>query len=182
MKIMKFILAFVLLTTGIASSILLSEIISVSHWGFAISINFLFMIVFTLIFETLIPLNFSSKYFMPKKFEKNGRIYLFFGVKIYKNLLKLIGWEKIVRKDQTVKNKLESLVMFETWTKGPEVIHLLSAIFVIIFTIWIGFKFSISAIIWLVIGNIIFNIYPVMLQRYNRVKVSRLIKIIQNRV
>jgi hypothetical protein len=134
------------------------------------------MIVFTVIFEHLIPPVFLSKYFLSKPFEREGSIYLWIGVRYYKYLLRLIGWEKIIRKGQPMKNHLPSLINYRIWTQGSEAIHLFASIFVIAYTIWIGWRYSIGDIYWLIIFNIIVNVYPAILQRYNRPRVDRLIR------
>lgn len=154
--------------------------INAGHWGFAISVNFIFMIVFTIIFEKLIPPVFLNKYFLPRSFERNGAIYLWFGVKYYKLLLRLIGWEKIIRKDQIIKKHLNSLILYKIWTQRSEAIHLFASIYVFAFTIWIGWKYSIGDVYWLILLNIIVNVYPVMLQRYNRIRVIRLLRYQKN--
>jgi hypothetical protein len=134
------------------------------------------MLVFTLLFDTLFTPNYSSEYFTSKPFEQEGSIYRWFGVKFYISILKLIGWEKIIRKGQPIKNNLESLTKFEFWTKGSETVHLFSAIFVTAVTIWIAWRYSFSHIKWLVLSNVLLNVYPVLLQRYNRPRINRLIR------
>jgi len=176
MKLLKYIFSILLQFGAFLLCILLAEIMAVDHWGFAISVNFLFMIVFTVIFEHFLPPVSSNKYFISKPFEREGSIYLWLGVKYYKYLLKIIGWEKIIRKDQSVKNHLDSLTNYKIWTQGSEAIHLFASIYVIAFTIWTGWKYSIGDVYWLILFNIIVNVYPVMLQRYNRPRVIRLIQ------
>lgn len=175
-------LAVILVSGALFLSIWVAGIIPVGHWGFAIGVNFLFMAVYTIIFDTLFSPAYSAKYFIARPFERKGSIYQWFGVNYYKYLLRLIGWEKIIRKDQVIKRNMDSLLEFVTWTKGSEAIHLIAAISVIAFTIWIGWHYSISDIRWLIITNVLFNVYPVMLQRYNRPRIIRLINFQKTRI
>ena len=175
MKFVKYIIATFIFFGTVILSIWLAGTIPVDHFGFAISINFLFMVIYTIIFDKLFSQPFSSKYFMSQSFERKGTIYQWFGIRYYKYLLKIIGWEKIIRNDQPIKNNLTTLVNYESWTKGSELIHLFSAITVFGFIIWIALHYSINDILWLFAFNILVNVYPVMLQRYNRPRIIKLI-------
>lgn len=176
MKLIKYIISSLLQFGAFLLCIWLGDIMPVDHWGFAIGVNFLFVIVFTVIFEQLFSPASFNKCFLSKPFEREGSIYLWFGVRYYKFLLRFIGWEKIIRKDQSVKNHLESLTNYKIWTQGSEAIHLFAAIYVFAFTFRVGWRYSIGDVYWLIFFNIIVNVYPVMLQRYNRPRVIRLIK------
>jgi hypothetical protein len=148
----------------------------VDHWGFAISMNFLFMAFFSYICDAVFAPLFSSAYFEEKPFERNGAIYRYLGVMGFLQVLRLIGWERLLRRDVPVKKDLGALKTYEAVTKGSEAIHLASALSVIAVTIWIGWAYTLDHTKWLVLTNIAVNVYPVMLQRYNRPRVSRLIR------
>jgi hypothetical protein len=175
MRLLKIAISAILLVGAVIFCVWLAETVSYGHWGFSISVSFLFMLVFSLIFGTVFKPAYSSGYFTSKPFERGGTIYRWFGVKQYIFLLRLIGWERLLRKDQPIKNNLESLAKFEATTRGSETAHLLAALMVALITIWFGWKHSFRHIQWLVLSNIFFNVYPVLLQRYNRPRVSRLI-------
>ncbi len=182
MVVVKNLIAGFLIFGAFILCVWFAGLLPADHWGFAIAVNFLFMIIFTIIFDTLISPIFSEKYFRSKPFEKEGSIYRWFGIMYYKRALKLIGWEKIIRKDQRIKHNLDALTTFERWTQGSEAIHLFAAISVIAYTVWVGWSYSIREIRWFVIANIIVNVYPVMLQRYNRPRIYRLIRYQQVRI
>ena len=170
MKSLKYILTCSLIFGSFIISQWLAGIIPPTHWGYAISITFLFIITFTIIFDMLIsPLVINSCYRI------EGSIYHWLGVRYYGYMLRFLGWEKVVRKDQPLNHNLASLAKFEAWTKGSEAIHLFAAISVFVSAIWIGYRHSIRDIRWLFLSNILFNVYPVMLQRHNRARVTRLL-------
>jgi len=154
----------------------LAETIRVDHWGFAISVNFLFMACFTLIFGVLHTPAYASAYFEARSFERGGRFYRLFGVHHYRTLLRVIGWEKLTRGDRAVDFNLKSLEDFAYATKGSELIHTLTAMVVAVITVWIGWRHSPEHIRWLVPSNVLLNVYPVLLQRYNRPRVNRQIR------
>jgi hypothetical protein len=135
------------------------------------------MALFTLLFGTLFSPDYSSEYFTSKPFERDGSVYRWCGVTYYQLALRRIGWERIIRKGQPIKNDLESLKKFEGATRGSEAVHLFAAVFVAAVTIWSAWRYSTSRIHWLVLSNILLNVCPVMLQRYNRARVSRLIRL-----
>ena len=43
-------------------------------------------------------------------------------------------------------------------------------------TVYVGWRHSIRDTLWLVPSNILFNVYPVLLQRHNRPRVADLIR------
>lgn len=68
-----------------------------SSFTFCWVLNFLLMAWYTYL-ASKIPLKLNSSYYNQKKFEKNGVIYEYFGITLYKKLLVWTGWEKIKRK------------------------------------------------------------------------------------
>jgi hypothetical protein len=82
--------------------------------------------------------------------------------------------------NMAVKKDFENLKSREKNTRAGEFSHLLIAIIVLILTLIL--TSSIKEAKWLIITNIIFHIYPVFTQRYNRPRYLRAINIFENRV
>lgn len=177
MRILKLATASLVTLAALILCAWATSVIAVDHWGYAIAVNFLFMIVFNLVLDTLLKAKFTSGYFASRPFERDGIIYRWFGVKYFVLLLRLIGWERLLRKDQPIKNDLTELRGYETTTKSSEAAHVLAAICVVALTIWTVWKYSIGHIHWLVLFTVLLNVYPVILQRYNRPRVSHLIRL-----
>jgi hypothetical protein len=175
MRALRTALAILLVLGGLLFTAWLANSIPVDHWGFAVSVNFLFMALFTFVFDRLLNPDFTSGYFDSRPFEQDGSIYRWCGLRHYASLLRLIGWERIRRTDQPITSEIESLRGFERWTRGAESVHALSAIVVAAITISIRLIRSSSDIKWLVLSNVLFNVYPVMLQRYNRARIERIL-------
>jgi|SRR6218665_259411 len=122
-----------------------------------------------------------KRYFNPKKFElyKNKTIYDFLGIKWFKKYLITDGdlvrrWKK-VKSINVGNNKIHELYKAERETKKYEIIHL---IFLLIFILIITIKFkSITQLNWIIILliNLYANIYPIFLQRYNRIRIIRIL-------
>jgi hypothetical protein len=180
MSILKLAIALLILLGTLWFLTWLTETVRVDHWGFAIAVNFLFMAAFTLLVTLLKP-NYSSGYFPPKPFERDGSFYRWFGVQYYLLLLRWIGWEKVIGRDKSITDDVSSLSKLEAETRGSDAVHLLAAICVAAITIWIAWRYSVGHIHWLVLGNLLFNVYPVMLQRYVRGRVSRVIALKESR-
>jgi hypothetical protein len=177
MRILKLTTAFIITLAAMYLCIWATKIMSAGHWGYAIAVNFLFMIVFNLVLDFLLKSRYKSGYFASRPFEQDGTIYRWLGVKYFVFLLRLIGWERLLRKDQPITNDLDALRSYRTTTKSSEAAHVLAAICVAAITVWTAWTHSLGHIHWLILFNILLNLYPVMLQRYNRPRVSRLIRL-----
>jgi hypothetical protein len=115
-----------------------------------------------------------GKYYEPKAFESNGRLYEFLGVHLYKKwmingdymnrIIRLFSRDYVfVRRNQ----RLE----FETKTRSNEREHLtllfLSIPAVTYALYWDYYSFAIL----MCLSNIVINLYPIMVQRYLRLRV-----------
>lgn len=122
-----------------------------------------------------------NQYFRPKKFElyKNKTIYDLIGIRWFKKYLITDGnlvrqWRK-VKSINSGKNKFDEFYKAEKETKKYEIIHLT---FVLIFVLIVGLKFkNITLLNWIIILliNLYANIYPIFLQRYNRIRIIKVI-------
>lgn len=111
----------------------------------------------------LLPARKYDWYFEPKSFEKSGKLYEILGVKIFQKLL--FGLKEIYSLDAA-----GGILPFEKSTRVLEAIHIVEGSIVAVITAGcIAFKI-LPASLGISI-NIIANIYPIMLQRYNRARV-----------
>lgn len=99
------------------------------------------------------------------------------GVNIFRKLLVWLGWEKLNKKTLPVKNSPESLASLAYATMQSEFGHLVIFIIVMLFTGFVALKFGIANSLWLLVLNVLLNAYPIFVQRYNRPKFERLLKI-----
>jgi len=131
-------------------------------------------------------LNFKQlilRYFSPKTFEfyRDRTIYDLIGIKIYKKYLPTTG--DIVRQKRKITQikisntgKINELYKYERKTRNYEWRHVIGAIIFIGLTLMLYRKLTIFDWIFLPILNLYINIYPIFLQRYNRIRIIKVLK------
>lgn len=139
----------------------------------------LMMCVFT--FTETLKSPFTSTYFEEKDFEVRGRIYELLGIHFFRKLLVWVGWEKMNKKNNPVEKNFQALIHLEYRTKQSELGHIIILIIVLGFTVFVAVKFGIMKSIWLLVLNILLNLYPILLQRYNRPRLERAITLCKHR-
>ena len=167
---------FIVLTTtcGVALFILF-PFISMGSLSYSILLNFTLMIWMS-IAETLLIPALKSSYFNSLPIEAEGKIYKYIGVDFFRKLLVLSGWEKSRKKETPIRKSLILLEYYEYRTRASEFGHTIIAIIIALITVYVGITYSFKETIWLIFLNIFLNLYPIMLQRYNRPRVLRVIK------
>lgn len=168
-------LVFISIIT-IALVIALVYFIGVKGFTFAWGLNFLLMGCVLAFTETL-KSNHTSSYYQDKKWEKRGKIYESFGINIYRKLLVWTGWEKLNKKANPVGKKTEILRHLYLGTKKSELGHLIIFIIVLGFNIYVAITFGFVKSLWLLALNILLNVYPILLQRYNLPRIERALAI-----
>jgi glycosyl-4,4'-diaponeurosporenoate acyltransferase len=123
-------------------------------------------------------------YFKPKKFEffRDKIIYELIGIKTYKKYLPTTG--DIVRKRMKITqikisktDKINELYEYEKKTRNYEWRHIIGIIIFVLLTFMLNRKLTVFDWFFLPILNLYVNIYPIFLQRYNRI---RIIRVLQN--
>lgn len=154
--------------------------VKMDSFSFAWILNFLLM--FTMVFTTgALKSPLTSSYFEEKPWEQKGKIYEHLGINIFRKFLVLIGWEKVIRSAYPIKTKSEALKNLYYQTKKSELDHLIIFIIVLGFNIFVAFKFGFVKSLSLLILNLVFNLYPIFLQRYNRPRVKKALMLSQRR-
>ncbi|REG98147.1 glycosyl-4,4'-diaponeurosporenoate acyltransferase CrtO family protein [Flavobacterium aquicola] len=150
-------------------------------FSFAFSLNFLLMACVLTFTETLkSPL--ASPYFNEKPWEHKGSVYESLGIHLFRKFLVVTGWEKLNKKTKPVERNAKALINLYYRTKQDELGHLIIFIIVFGFNIFVAFKFGILKSSWLFILNILLNLYPIFLQRYNRPRIERAINVFSQRL
>ncbi|MCF2506075.1 hypothetical protein L0663_21955 [Dyadobacter sp. CY107] len=158
----------------------LIHFIGMQGFAFAWALNFLLMACALTFTETLkSPL--TSTYFNGKEWELKGKLYESFGVNFYRKLLVWVGWEKLNKKSNPIEKNTNALVHLHYRTKQSELGHLIILIIVLGFNIFVAFEFGVIQSLWLLILNVLLNLYPIFLQRYNRPRIERAITLSRRR-
>ena len=172
------LLAIIIAT--IVSVFALTYFMKMDRFTYAWALNFLLMLWVSAFVEVLkSPL--VSTYYNGKEWEQKGRIYELIGINYFRKFLVLIGWEKVIRKSNPIEKSTATLVNLHHQTKKSEFGHLIIWYIVLCFTVVVAFKFGVLKSIWLLGLNILLNLYPVLLQRYNRPRIQRAINLSQRR-
>ena len=148
---------------------------SISSLLYSITLSFLMMIWISIVVSLLRPA-LKSPYYNSRPFEKEGRVYKYLGVDFYRKLLVLSGWEKNRKKETPISRSLELLKYYEYRTRASEFGHAIIAIIIVFITIYVCIAYSFKETVWLIVLNIFINIYPIIVQRYNRPRVQRVIR------
>lgn len=168
----KYIIA--ILTIGLVYA--LARYIKMDGFAFAWALNFLLMLCVVAFTEALnSPL--TSPYYDEKEWEQNGKIYERLGINFFRKLLVLIGWEKVIRKAFPIEKNNQALVKLYHQTKKSELDHLIILFIVLGFNVFVAFKFGVIKSLSLLILNILLNLYPIFLQRYNRPRIRKAVNL-----
>lgn len=175
----RLILILIVILT-IASTYALVKYIRMDGFSFAWALNFLLMLGVVVFTETLkSPL--TSSYYNEKEWERGGKIYEALGINFFRKLLVGIGWERLNKKSNPVKNNSGALMHLRDQTKKSELGHLIILFIVLGFNIFVACQFGVLKSLWLLILNVLLNLYPIFLQRYNRPRIERAINLSKRR-
>jgi hypothetical protein len=122
-------------------------------------------------------------YFKPKIFEQNGRssIYKYIGINFFKKYLPTSGdliyryvGKRHLKFDSS--DRCQKLLRFEVQTRKWEFRHIIGMVFFLIIALIINKEYKL--IDYLVVGVLflLVNIYPILLQRHNRIRIISLLK------
>jgi len=150
---------------------------AIVEWGYAIIVNFSFLATSSVVLIYILGGSvFPDSYFAPQRFEREGKIYRRTGILLLVAFFRFTGYERLMRKSIPVRNDLEALRYYSEVTRGSEANHVLAGICTVVLTISMGPRYPLHGTEWLWITNVLVNVYPVMLQRYNRPRVERIIR------
>ncbi len=170
-----FILIFMSILT-IGSTYALIRYIKNDTFSFAWILNFMLMLFIPFFTQTLkSPLR--SGYFNERTWERGGKIYERSGINLFRKILVWIGWEKLLRKANPVEKNNEALAKLHYQTKMSELNHLIIFFIVLGFNVFVAFKYGVTKSLSLLLLNIILHVYPIFLQRYNRPRLERILKL-----
>jgi glycosyl-4,4'-diaponeurosporenoate acyltransferase len=129
------------------------------------------------------PSRLAALYFRPKAFElyKGQPIYEWLGIKTFKKYLPTTG--DIARKKRKIKqiklsgaDKIEELYRYERQTRTYEWRHWIGFVLFIGLTFLLDRKLTVYDWILLPLLNGYINVYPILLQRYNRIRILKVLE------
>jgi hypothetical protein len=118
------------------------------------------------------------RYFNLCRFELDGRLYEMLGVRLFKRFASAGDFfnSRRRRSDKEFRNvkNYSSAIDWEGRTRFNEAAHLGNLIFSLVMVVWLCFRARYTWIGPIIFLNLILNVYPIMLQRYNRARIQRI--------
>jgi hypothetical protein len=121
----------------------------------------------------VVPQQIPENYFLLNPFERSGRFYLKAGIRTFRRFLILSGIEKM-NWLVNFNGRRTNLQLLLQGTRQAESDHLISFMAICILMLYTTVQGWFVVTGWLVVVNLFANLYPVMLQRYNRGRILRL--------
>lgn len=173
---LKKILSLVVIT-GAAAALIVWTVISFSFRSpiAAFLVNWLVMSWIVLMGQVVDFPPFSPVYYEIKPFEQSGHLYERLGIRLFKKIVRrgpLTIFSPTLR--FSTEKTAEALEHLTHEMRKAETSH---AVIFLVILLPIGYAFIrgwFDAAAWLLLFNILLNGYPVMLQRYNRIKMREL--------
>lgn len=123
-----------------------------------------------------------NTYFKPKKFEsyRDKTIYEFVAVKAYKKYLPTTGdivrkWRNIIQIKLERSKRISELYRFERQTRIYELRHIIGTIAFVALVIIFDKRLTFFDMAFLTALNLYVNIYPIFLQRHNRIRIIKVL-------
>jgi hypothetical protein len=142
---------------------------------FAFLVNWLVM-SWVAVNGQVVHLSFAPSYYDIKPFEQTGQVYERLGIRLFKRLVRrgpLSMFSPTLRfpKDKTI----PALRTLETEMRKAETGHVLIFVVMLLFVCYALLQGWLDAVAWMLLFDILINGYPIMLQRYNRIKLQELV-------
>jgi hypothetical protein len=144
---------------------------------FALLINWLAM-SWAAIVGQVVPFSLPAGFYEIRVFESTGRIYEGLGIRFFKKLVRrgpLSIFSPTLRLPHD--RSVETFRFLEQETRKAETAHLFVFLLMMLLVSWALLGQWFGAMGWLMAFNLLLNGYPIMLQRYNRIKLQRLLRI-----
>ena len=142
----------------------------------ALLINWLAM-SWVAIVGQVVNFSIASKYYDIKLFEKTGKVYERLGIRLFKKMVRrgpFSIFSPPLRFPET--KTVPALRNLEREMRKAETGHLLIFILMLLLAGYAWLNGWLDAVVWMSLFNLLFNVYPIMLQRYNRIKLHELVR------
>jgi len=174
MKWIKQLLLIVITTVGVA--VLLKW--STDNFGFrsplfAFIANWLILAWIAILGQTLV-FTYPPRYYNIKRFERDGRLYEILGIRVFKKLVRR-GPLSIFSPTLRFTGSKSALPMLEKEMRKAEAGHLTIFLVILLFAGMAMTRGWFDAAGWMLLFSAIFNGYPIMLQRYNRMRLYQIV-------
>jgi hypothetical protein len=142
---------------------------------FAFLVNWLAMSWVAIVGQT-VHISLPFQYYDIKPFEQTGQVYESLGIRFFKKLVRrgpLSIFSPTLRFPE--EKTIPALKHLEAEMLKAETGHVFIFMLILLFCIYALLRGWLDAAGWMLAFNIVINGYPIMLQRYNRIKLQELI-------
>ena len=139
-----------------------------------------FMVMFTVMaslhwLSQLVSYSLPDGWFRQRPFE-TLQFYARMGVKYFRKALLRSPFAKLNEVIHLTKSGKEALRELETHMRNSETNHVIAFVVTLIATFIYGYYNDPRFFFWLSVFNVLGNFYPVLLQRYNRIRVGKVLE------
>ena len=126
---------------------------------------------------TAVQFTFPAKYYATQAFEHGGQVYERLGIRLFKRLVRRGPLAIFSPKLRFPEVKTTSaLRRLEHEMQKAETGHVIIFVVMLVFIGYVLLQRWFDTVGWLLVFNVLINGYPIMLQRYNRIKLEELIQ------
>jgi hypothetical protein len=143
------------------------------NWASAFCISW-FVLAWVATLYLLTHFRFPEWYYRPANFEKSGRVYELSGVRLFRKLVRR-GPLHILAPAMEYTGQRAYLPSLEQETRIAESIHLIAFFATLLLIVFAMIKGRLGSAGWLLLFNVLLNVYPMALQRYNRIHLKKLL-------
>lgn len=128
---------------------------------------------------------FADAYFRPKSWEivRGTTIYSFIGIRFYKTFIP-ISRDGLIHQKHRISgdiDTLDALQLYERKTRVYELRHWFGIMGTIIIACYVPHQFTLFDYSFLLLLTLIVNIYPITLQRHNRIRIYKVINMLKTK-
>ena len=117
----------------------------------------------------LVPVTLPAHYYRLRSVETESRLYRRLGVGAFRWLLFKSGLEHL-NFSARLSHGRTGLMKFERGIREAETDHAIACLVMIVVTLYTAMNGWWAFASWLVLANVVANVYPIMLQRFNRAR------------
>lgn len=114
----------------------------------------------------------SDQYYRIKNFERSFKLYKTIGIEYFKKIIHKYPLPGATLKIELKGRSKSDILDVEDRMREAEQIHVFGLLLIMIIAILFAFIRDIRFLLWFSIFNIIMNLYPIFLQRYNRNRIG----------
>lgn len=156
----------------VAAIVLLERLVGVRSPVFAFNLHMILMTGAAVV-DKLVDPKLAGPYFDVSAWEP--RVYRRLGVDVFMRILQRIGWTAAVRQRKDFDGTRATLAEYERATRHGENAHAWLLVIALALAVWAIARSYHDAAFWIGSMSVLFHVYPILLQRTQRARLTALI-------